>query len=98
MKMNLGVRFRNPQFIFRLIAAIFVPALAALGIEWQSLTTWGALGDAFIQIISNPVVLALIVYNAINVFPDATVDGISDSERALRYHKPAVNANKKAKN
>lgn len=93
MKMNLAVRFKNPQFVFRFVAAILVPALAAIGIEWQTLTTWHALGDALIQIISNPVVLGLILYNVINIFPDPVVKGVSDSAQVMNYEKPKENTN-----
>lgn len=91
MKMNLAVRFKNPQFVFRFVAAIFVPALAAIGIEWQSLTTWQSLADALLQIVSNPVVLALILYNVINIFPDPVVKGVSDSAQVMHYDKPKEN-------
>lgn len=94
MKMNLAVRFKNPQFVIRFVASLLIPALASIGIEWQSLTTWAALGDALIQIVSNPVVIAMIIVNALNVFPDPVVKGISDSDKVMRYERPSDNAKK----
>ena len=88
MKINWKIRFKNPNFIFRFIAALIVPALASMGIEWQSLTTWGALGQALLDIVSNPVVLILMFYNALNMTPDGTTKGINDSYRALSYERP----------
>lgn len=86
--MNWKIRFQNPNYIFRFVAALIIPALASLGIEWQSLTTWGALGNALLQIISNPVVLILMLYNAFNMSPDGTTHGWGDSTRALTYKTP----------
>lgn len=88
MKINWKIRFKNLNFVFRFIVALIIPALTSLDIEWQSLTTWEAFGDAMWQIISNPVVLALIGCNALNMLPDGTTYGWSDSTRALTYKTP----------
>lgn len=94
MKMNLAVRFKNAQFIIRTGISILLPALVYLGIEWQSLTTWGALGQAGVDIISNPIVVGLIIINVLNIFPDPVVKGISDSKRVMDYKVPTENAKK----
>ena len=95
MKMNLAVRFKNPQFVIRFVASLLIPALASIGIEWQSLTTWSALVDALLQIVSNPVVIAMIVVNSLNVFPDPVVKGVSDSDKVMEYTRPSENTNKR---
>ena len=39
-----------------------VPVLVSIGIDWHKLTTWGALWNAIIDVISNPVaVIAILV-------------------------------------
>ena len=59
----------------------FVPAiLVSLGI--------GALFGLFGRFLSNPYLVGLTVINALNMFPDPTTKGLSDSERALSYTKP----------
>lgn len=94
MKINWKARFKNPNFVFRFIAALLIPALAGVGMEWQELTSWSSLGDAVIAIASNPVVLAIMVYNAFNMTPDGTVDGWSDSDLALNRSLPKQNVKK----
>ena len=89
--MNISARFRNPNFILRFIAALLIPALASIGIDWRELTTWAALGAALMDIISNPVVIGLIIYNALNMMPDGLVRGWKDSPQGLDYKKPKEN-------
>lgn len=95
MKINWKTRFKNPNFIFRFIAALLIPALAGVGMEWQELTSWGSVWEATVAIASNPVVLAIMVYNAFNMAPDGTVDGWSDSELALNRTSPRQNVKNK---
>lgn len=92
--MNIAVRFKNAQFIIRTAISILLPALVYLGIEWQSLTTWGAVGQAGVEIISNPIVVGLIIINVLNIFPDPVVKGLSDSKQVLGYDVPSENAKK----
>ncbi|MFO3720187.1 phage holin [Staphylococcus felis] len=94
---NWKVRFnkKNINFILRFIAAIFVPAFASVGIDFNNLTSWNALGDALLQLITNPVVLALMIYNALNMIPDPTTKGIGDSGIAQTYKQPRDSTNPK---
>lgn len=87
--LNLTARFKNPSFVFRFIAALAVPALVAVGIDYTTLTTWGALGDALIQIISNPLVIGLTIYNAYNMMIDPVVRGVTDSPKVKEYTNPS---------
>lgn len=87
--LNLTARFRNPSFIFRFVAALAVPALVAVGIDYTTLTTWGALGDALLQIVSNPLVIILTLYNAYGMMIDPVVRGVTDSPKVKEYIQPS---------
>ena len=45
MKINWKVRFKNPVFWWSVAVAIVAPILTALGIEWQSVTSWARLWE-----------------------------------------------------
>lgn len=87
---NLSARFnkRNMQFVIRFIVAVFIPVLAYFGLSLEDLTTWAALGDLFVQAISNPYVLGVMVINALNMVFDNTSSGLSDSKLAKEYKNP----------
>lgn len=86
--LNWKVRFNNPTAIGQMIVSIFLPVLIYLGIDWQSLTTWGSVGSALFDIISNPVAIVLILINFYVTMIDSTSTGASDSAQALSYNKP----------
>lgn len=87
---NWKVRFNkdNITFIIRFVAALIIPVLAYLGLEVTDLTSWKLIGDVLLQFISNPFLLGLTVINALNMIPDPTTKGITDSEKALNYTEP----------
>ncbi len=87
---NWKVRFNkdNVTFIIRFVAALIIPVLAYLGLEVTDLTSWKLIGDVLLQFISNPFLLGLTVINALNMIPDPTTKGITDSEKALNYTEP----------
>lgn len=87
---NWKVRFNkdNITFIIRFVAALLIPVLAYLGLEVTDLTSWKLIGDVLLQFISNPFLLGLTVINALNMIPDPTTKGITDSEKALNYTEP----------
>lgn len=87
---NWKVRFSkdNITFIIRFVAALIIPVLAYLGLEVTDLTSWKLIGDVLLQFISNPFLLGLTVINALNMIPDPTTKGITDSEKALNYTEP----------
>lgn len=87
---NWKVRFNkeNVTFIIRFVAALLIPVLAYLGLEVTDLTSWKLIGDVLLQFISNPFLLGLTVINALNMIPDPTTKGITDSEKALNYTEP----------
>jgi len=90
MNINWKVRFSkdNLQFILRFIGALLVPIFAYLGINLEDINNWGALWSLVLDFLSNPYLVVLTIINAINLLPDPTTPGISDSYRALNYKKP----------
>ena len=90
MKINWKVRFskHNLTFIIRFIGALLIPVLGYLGIKYEDINSWEKLLDVLIGFISNPYLIGLTIVNAINLIPDPTTKGLSDSERALNYKKP----------
>lgn len=89
MKINWKVRFKNPVFIAQLVLSIITPILAYVGMSASDITSWTILGQLLIGAISNPYVLGLVAVSVWNCINDPTTEGISDSERALTYEKPA---------
>lgn len=88
MKINWQVRFKNPVFWVSIIISVVSPILAYLGISWDSVTTWQALGDMFVQAVSNPVIVVAVICSVYTAIIDPTTKGLSDSEQALTYTEP----------
>ena len=65
-KINWRVRFLNPVFWWNFAAAMLLPALTYLGIEWKDLTTWAKLWETLQKIAEN---LSLIHICNIKVSP-----------------------------
>lgn len=84
MKINIPVRFKNPWFWVGLGGVI----LSAMGVSPEMFTNWGAVWDAFVNLINNPLMLVSVVLAVLGVFVDPTTSGISDSKRALSYKSP----------
>ena len=88
MKINWKVRFNNPVFWANLAMAVVLPVLAYLGLNWEDMTTWAALGAVLVQAVQNPVIVVSVIVSVWNLLNDPTTAGLSDSERALTYEKP----------
>jgi phi LC3 family holin len=88
MKINWSVRFRNPVFWGNIAISIVAPMLVYAGVNWESITTWGALGDLLVQSVNNPVVLVAVAVSVWNAINDPTTAGYSDSNQALTYLVP----------
>ena len=84
MKINLLVRCKNPWFWVGLGSTIF----SAMGISPEMFTSWGAVWEAMVNMVSNPYMLVSVVLAVLGVFVDPTTAGISDSKRALSYKSP----------
>ena len=87
---NWRVRFstQNKTFLFRVALGAAMPILGYFGLRLEDLTTWGAVFGILAKALNNPYVLGLIVVNVLNLIPDPTTKGWSDSTRALGYDKP----------
>lgn len=84
MKMNLKVRVKNPYFWIGLGGVI----LTAMGISADMLTSWTAVWDALVNLVSNPFMLGSVAIAVLGVVLDPTTAGIGDSEQAMTYSKP----------
>ena len=88
MNINWTIRFKNPVFWVSIIAAIFVPILAYLGMSWNQITSWTQLGDVIFTAIKNPVIFLTVIVSVYNTIIDPTTKGVSDSINALTYTEP----------
>ena len=88
MKINWKVRIKNPVFWANIALAIFLPILAQLGMSWEDVTTWAALGGLLLSAVQNPVIVAAVLVSVWNAINDPTTAGISDSAQALTYAAP----------
>lgn len=82
--MNLKVRLKNPWFWIGLIGVI----LSAMGISAETLTSWSAVGNALIDLVTNPFMLGSVAIAVLGVFVDPTTEGIKDSAQAMTYDRP----------
>lgn len=89
---NLKVRLRNPQFIVRLIASIVLPALAFVGFSIEDLTSWSLVGEALLELLKSPIAIGIIILNIVNIFPDPTKTGITDSKLVINRENPKQNS------
>jgi phi LC3 family holin len=88
MKINWKVRLKNPVFWGQVAVAIFLPILTHLGLSWEQITTWGALGNLLVQAIGNPVIVVAVIISVYNALIDPTTKGLGDSAQALTYDIP----------
>ena len=88
MKINWKVRIKNPMFWVGIAIAVLLPILSYFGLNWEDVTTWGALGNLFIEAVKNPVVVVAVAVSVWNAIIDPTTKGISDSKQALTYDVP----------
>lgn len=84
MKINIPVRMKNVWFWVGLVGVV----LTAMGVSPEMFTSWGAVADAFISLISNPFMLGSVAMAVLGVFLDPTTSGVADSARAMTYIKP----------
>lgn len=84
MKINIPVRFKNPWFWIG-VASV---AITAIGVDPMTFTSWKAVADGALSVLSNPVQLVTMILAILAVFIDPTTAGISDSKQALTYTEP----------
>ena len=88
MKINWKVRFKNPVFWANLAVSIILPILAYMGLSWEDMTTWSALGNVLLQAVQSPVIIVSVIVSVWNLINDPTTEGLSDSKKALTYTEP----------
>lgn len=85
---NWKVRVKNPTFWAQVATAIISPILVGLGLQWQDMTTWGALLDALWRAVMNPVIVVAVVASLWSCITDPTTQGTADSKLAMTYDAP----------
>lgn len=88
MKINWKVRLKNPVFWAQVAVALLSPILVSLGLQWEDMTTWPALGEVLRQAVCNPVILVAVIVSLWGVITDPTTLGLGDSQQALTYDEP----------
>lgn len=84
MKINIPVRMKNPWFWVGLGGVI----LTAMGISPETFTSWAAVWNAIVELVSNPYMLFSVALAVLGVFNDPTTEGIADSDQAMTYTAP----------
>ena len=84
MNINWKVRIKNPWFWVGLGGVI----LTAMGVDAEMFTSWSAVKDALLALVSNPYMLGGVILAVLVVFVDPTTAKISDSKQALTYNSP----------
>lgn len=69
-------RFKNPYFWLGLGGVIFSSA----GVDFNTLTSWNLLGEALLNILSNPVAVVAVAAAIIGVFVDPSTKGLKDNK------------------
>jgi phi LC3 family holin len=88
MKINWKVRLKNPVFWANLAAAIVLPVLTYMGLNWSDMTTWGAFFSTMGRAFGNPVLVVSVVVSVWNLLYDPTTAGLCDSKQAMTYQEP----------
>ncbi|MGI6256163.1 MAG: phage holin [Acutalibacter sp.] len=87
-KINWTVRVKNPLFWAQVAVGVLSPILVGLGLQWEDMTTWAALGEALRRAVLNPVIVVAVVVSLWGVVTDPTTAGMGDSSQALSYTEP----------
>ncbi|CUO92164.1 Small integral membrane protein [Clostridium baratii] len=74
MKENIKNRLRNPYFWLGIGGVIF----SAAGVDFNTLTSWSLLGQAFLDILANPVAVVAVAAAVVGVFVDPSTKGLKD--------------------
>ena len=65
-------KFKNPYFWLSVFALIF----SASGIDFQTLTSWQLLAQAFMDILMNPVAIVAIITAFLGIWNDNSTKGL----------------------
>lgn len=67
-------RFKNPWFWVGVVSV----ALTAIGVDPQTFTSWAAVLDGILSVLSNPVQLVTMSLAVLSVFIDPNTPGLTD--------------------
>lgn len=81
MKLNLKVRMKNPVFWLTMIPALASCVYTILGL-------FSIVPSVSEDMLVNALTAIITALTTLGVLTDPTTKGVSDSERALDYHKP----------
>lgn len=76
MSGNLKNRLKNPYFWLGLGGVVF----SAAGVDFNTLTSWSLLGQAFLNILANPVAVVAVAAAIIGVVVDPSSKGLKDNK------------------
>ena len=87
---NWKVRFnlKNKTFLLRVAFALVLPILAYFNLKLEGLVSWGVIFGLLGKFFSNPYLVGLTIVNILNIIPDPTTKGLTDSKQALEYENP----------
>ena len=87
---NWKVRFnlKNKTFLLRVAFALALPILAYFNLKLEDLVSWRVIFDLLGKFFANPYLVGLTVVNILNIIPDPTTKGLTDSKQALEYENP----------
>ena len=87
---NWKVRFnfKNKTFLLRVAFALALPILAYFNLKLEDLVRWGVILDLLGKFFANPYLVGLTIVNILNIIPDPTTKGLTDSKQALGYENP----------
>ena len=85
---NWRVRFSLKNKTFLLRVALALPILAYFNLKLEDLVSWGVILDLLGKFFANPYLVGLTIVNILNIIPDPTTAGLSDSKQALEYENP----------
>ncbi len=72
----MSSRIKNPYFWIGIGGAV----LAGMGVSPEMLTSWSAVGEAFVGLITNPYMLASVGLSLLGIFVDPTTKGLGDGK------------------
>ena len=84
MKINIPVRMKNPWFWVGLAGVV----MTAMGVRPDMFTTWDAVAQTIIDLVSNPYMLSSVIMAIVGVLVDPTTAGVGDSKQAMTYTSP----------
>lgn len=70
----MKTKMKNPYFWVGLVGV----TATAMGLDLQTLTSWTAVQDAFIELISNPVMIVSVIMAVVGVFNQGKKDKNKD--------------------